>query len=199
MSPIIKKRSQMTIGLTSSMTNELRGCQSVRTTFKLSSGTINAVSVVAAHLGIKQKSLFDHLLDDLEIMESLAEKIDEYRTEQASRIQKTYVISRRSLDCLEQIARAHKMPRDMLVEISVKRLLPIIEQERQQHEKRKTILAGINKQAAASRRMLQKTHQLLGPDDQVTEKIAAVVATYETARQQIEDFIEKGKIIESFY
>jgi hypothetical protein len=38
----------------------LRGRQSVRATFKLSARAIEALSIVAVHLGIKQKSLFDH-------------------------------------------------------------------------------------------------------------------------------------------
>jgi endonuclease/exonuclease/phosphatase family metal-dependent hydrolase len=42
--------------------SDLRGRQSVRATFKLSVRAIDALSIVAAHLGIKQKSLFDHLI-----------------------------------------------------------------------------------------------------------------------------------------
>ena len=45
-------------------TEDLRGKQSVRATFKLSPRAISAISVMALHLGIKQKSLFDHLMDD---------------------------------------------------------------------------------------------------------------------------------------
>ena len=36
-----------------------------RTTFRLSERTINVVSIVASHLGIRQKSLFDHLMEDM--------------------------------------------------------------------------------------------------------------------------------------
>jgi len=43
----------------------LRGRQSVRATFKLSAKAIEAMSIVAVHLGIKQKSLFDHLKEKL--------------------------------------------------------------------------------------------------------------------------------------
>ncbi len=48
---------------------DLRGRQSVRATFKLSARAIEALSIVAVHLGIKQKSLFDqvlHLLQKLQ-------------------------------------------------------------------------------------------------------------------------------------
>ncbi|MFO7496112.1 MAG: hypothetical protein R6X05_10835, partial [Desulfobacterales bacterium] len=41
--------------------DDLRGRQSVRATFKLTESCINAIHIVAAHMGIKQKSLFDQL------------------------------------------------------------------------------------------------------------------------------------------
>ena len=39
----------------------LRGRQSVRATFRLSEACIDAISIVATHLGIKQKSIFEWL------------------------------------------------------------------------------------------------------------------------------------------
>ena len=41
-------------------TLELRGRQSVRATFRLSEACIDAISILSAQLGIKQKSIFDH-------------------------------------------------------------------------------------------------------------------------------------------
>ena len=38
---------------------DLRGRQSVRATFRLSEPCINAISILSAQLGIKQKSVFD--------------------------------------------------------------------------------------------------------------------------------------------
>ncbi|MCK7510327.1 MAG: hypothetical protein MZV70_43945 [Desulfobacterales bacterium] len=43
-----------------------------------------------------------------------------------SRIQKTFVISRRTLACLDEISRQSRAPRDALVEYSIQRLLPVI-------------------------------------------------------------------------
>ena len=54
--------------------SDLRGRQSVRATFKLTEGCIDAISIVAAHLGIKQKSLFDHLVEDNSSLSSIAVK-----------------------------------------------------------------------------------------------------------------------------
>ena len=57
----IQKKSDITF-LPQTTVSDLRGKQSVRATFKLSQKTINAMSIVSVHLGIKQKSLFDHLM-----------------------------------------------------------------------------------------------------------------------------------------
>ena len=51
---------------------ELKGRQSVRATFRLSERAIDAISIVAVHLGIKQKSLFDHLMEDISSMNLIA-------------------------------------------------------------------------------------------------------------------------------
>ena len=50
-------------------TLDLRGRQSVRATFRLSEACIDAISILSAQLGIKQKSIFDHLLEKGKIME----------------------------------------------------------------------------------------------------------------------------------
>lgn len=52
--------------------SDLRGRQSVRATFKLSEKAIDALSIVAIHLGIKQKSLFDQLINDTSSLSLIA-------------------------------------------------------------------------------------------------------------------------------
>jgi hypothetical protein len=58
------KEEKNGISLPLPSSSALRGRQSVRATFKLSEKAIGAISIVATHLGSKQKSLFDHLIDD---------------------------------------------------------------------------------------------------------------------------------------
>lgn len=188
-------------GLTALMTaaNDLRGRQSVRTTFKLSEATIHAVSLVAAHLGIKQKSLFDHLMDDLTALGAVTAEMPDPEPAAAGRVPKTYVISRRSLEHLERISQNCHTSRDVVVEFSLKRLLPIIEAERLQHEKRKGVLADLQQQTVLARELLRKTRLLLGNDDPVSAKVAAAVSAMEAASQQVEEFVERGRIIEEPY
>ena len=52
--------------------NTLRGRQSVRATFRLPPPIIELLSIAANQLGIKQKSLFDQLVEDREVLEQVA-------------------------------------------------------------------------------------------------------------------------------
>ena len=52
------------ISLPRPTTLDLRGRQSVRATFRLSEACIDAISILSAQLGIKQKSIFDHLMEN---------------------------------------------------------------------------------------------------------------------------------------
>ena len=99
-------------GLPLPSSSDLRGRQSVRATFRLSQRAIHAISVVSVHLGIKQKSLFDHLIDDPGALELVADEIRHDDFLNLDRVQKTYVISRRTLSCLEAAARMRGAPRD---------------------------------------------------------------------------------------
>ena len=179
--------------------SDLRGRQSVRATFKLTEGCIDAISIVAAHLGIKQKSLFDHLVEDTSSLSSIAREIQHVKLANQARIQKTFVISRRSLSSLEKISQNCDAPRDALVEYFVKRLLPIIANEREKHNKRKDMLGEIENHFKKGNKLLKKMRSLLGVDDPIYQKLEPVMMVYEKAFNDIDFFIEKGKIIEDFH
>ena len=96
-------------------TLDLRGRQSVRATFRLSEACIDAISILSAQLGIKQKSIFDHLLENAKVLKSMASELENTKFDPHERIQKTFVISRRSLSFLDTISSKHNAPRDALV------------------------------------------------------------------------------------
>lgn len=181
-----------------SRSSDLRGRQSVRATFKLTGRAIDTISIVAAHLGIKQKSLFDHLIDDMLSLDLIAREIEQDSFNKLKRKQKTYVISRRTLSCLEDVSKRFNAPRDALVELSIKRLLPVISEEREKHRKRKKILSDINEYLKHGEKILMNSREVLGEDDPVFEKFDAAMAVSHNARDNIESFIIKGEIIEDF-
>jgi uncharacterized protein (UPF0147 family) len=178
--------------------DDLRGRQSVRATFKLTNDCIEAIAIVAAQLGIKQKSLFDHLFQDRDALRTIARKYKDARLQAANRIQKTFVMSRNSLLSLEDIARHFNAPRDVLIEISVQRLLPIITTERQRYAKRKAIFSKIERHLEDGRKLLNKAYSELGEEDLLTDRLTAAMGMYESAFKQMATFIDRGKAIEAF-
>lgn len=192
------KNNSAGIFLPQTTTSDLRGKQSVRATFKLTEGCIEAISIVSAHLGIKQKSLFDHLIEDAVSLQSIAREIQNARSSVHGRIQKTFVISRKSLVSLDNISKSFNAPRDALVEYSVQRLLPVIAREKEKHEKRKSFLGEIEAHLKAGEALLKKIKAALGEEDPVYHKFKTAMTVYENAYDSIDAFIERGKIIEEF-
>ena len=176
----------------------LRGRQSVRATFKLSAKAIEAMSVVAVHLGIKQKSLFDHLIDDMRSLRLIAQDIESEKFGTLNRIQKTFVISRKTLSCLDETSKRFNAPRDALVEYSIQRLMPVITREREKHRRRKEILKDMDAYMEDGLRILQKSKKLLGEEDPVFIRLEAALRTMVNAKRDLEAFVDKGEIIEDF-
>lgn len=177
---------------------DLRGRQSVRATFKLSSQAIDILSIVSIHLGIKQKSIFDHLMEDDQSLTVIAQEVDPKRINALERIQKTFVISRKTLLALEEAAKQFNTSRDVLVESSIQRLLPIIYREQEKHEKRKKILNKINYFLDQGVKLLEEFETDLGKDDPVSAEFKRAIDVLTDARTHIEAFVVKGQVIERF-
>ena len=184
--------------LSKTLTFELKERQSVRATFRLSEGCIDAISIVATQMGIKQKSLFDHLAEDMDSLKSIAREIKQMKIKKHGRIQKTFVISRKSLSSLDEISNMFNASRDMLVEHSIQRLLPIISRERSKHETRKEFLVKIKKHFKQGETILNDIKKQLGDDDPIIKKFAMIISSYEIVRDNMEAFIDRSRDIENF-
>ena len=193
-----QKQSIRRMSVSRPSTHDLRGRQSVRATFRLSEACINAISILATQLGIKQKSVFDHLLEDDQVLKNVANELMDTEFERDQCIQKTFVISRKSLYFLDKIASRHNTPRDALVEYSVRRLLPIIANERKRHEKRKNMLENISGHFTEGEKLVSRAEKILGADDPISSKLQTAMSAYQNAFEEIVGIIEKGKIIEEF-
>ena len=148
--------------------DRLRGRQSVRATFRLPSEVIGLLSMAASQLGLKQKSLFNQLVEDREVLVQLAQMADQYQPRGEQRQQKTYVLSRDALLALEYVAKSTGLPRDLLVELCIQRLVPVLDSEQEKQQKRTEILdelAVLCRQTAA---LHQQSAERLGEDDPAT-------------------------------
>lgn len=177
---------------------DLRGKQSVRATFKLSQKAIDSIGLVAIHLGIKQKSLFDHIIDDLDALDSLAQQIQMRQFNKIPRRQKTYVLSRKTIEALEAISQAYNTPRDALVEYSIKKLESIISVEKERHKERKILQQNIIDHFQQGKRLYQTAINILGKNDPFCKRMEKAVFACQKTQEELSGFIEKSKILEEF-
>ena len=64
--------------------------------------------------------------------------------------------------------------------------------------KRKAVRKEYGRYVTEGKKLLAKARKFLGHDDPVTEELESGVAVGEATLQKIDDFIEKGKVIEQF-
>lgn len=177
---------------------DLTGKQSVRATFRLPHHIIELLSVIAGQLGIKQKSLFDQLVENASILEKVAKEAHEYSTGDDERHQKTYVISRSTLLSLNKIAKEQKLSRDILVEVYIKQLMPVIETELEKHKKRKVLIKEMKDHMNNGKKLLKKAGALLGKDDMLYELIDYQINIAAKNVSVIDKIIKKGMPMEDW-
>ncbi len=177
---------------------DLKGRQSVRTTFKLSPRCIDALSLLAGQLGIKQKSIVDHLIDDTQVLHALArEAVQRTRTVE-DRVAKTYVISRRTLESLERVSKRFQTPRDILVESSIERIMPLLREEKRKHQQRKRLQDRLQQLLHASKELLEHADAVLDADDPAADHIVLMARTVQNGCGEVGQIIERGRRLEDF-
>lgn len=177
---------------------DLRGRQSVRATFKLSQKAIDAIGLVAIHMGIKQKSLFDHIIEDMEAMEELARTIRIRQFKKIPRRQKTFVLSRKTIEALSAISQTYDMPRDALVEYAVQKLETVIQSEQLRHKERKKIAADLAAHFERGEQLYRSAVKSLGADDPFCRRLEKAVAACRKTGQEVDEFLEKSQVLEDF-
>jgi hypothetical protein len=175
----------------------LRGRQSVRTTFRLPVYLIELLGIVACQFGLKQKSLFDQLIEDNGVLHEIAENFSSYTPDNIERRAKTYVLSKQSLLTLERVSFERHIPRDLLMEISIRRLLPVLFAEREKHYKRAKILGEMQQYLLHGKNLQAQAEDLLGADDPVCETVSRMVRLGEEAAMNLTDIVAKGKTMEN--
>lgn len=151
---------------------ELRAKQSVRTTFRLTEKTINLLKVAAKHLGIKQKTLLDQLLEDEKALNLLADDaITHARNENKCR-PKTLVLSQKALDLIEKISYSYDIPRNFLIELSVARLASYVDSLAQTHAKRRAFWEELDQYTTQLVDMDRKAGKMLQDDDVFRVKLS---------------------------
>jgi len=176
----------------------LKGKQSVRTSFKLPEISIQAINIVTTQLGIKHRSLFDFLVEDTDILEAIAKEIGRKNHNKDKGIQKNFIVSRESLLVIDEMCEKLQVSRDTLIELSVRRLLPIIEKEMESHRNRVAIFELVQNHYKDSRKVLKQIKECVGEEDPIYKIYQNTVNICKQVKTQVNDTISKGKVLEGF-
>ena len=192
------QKAKTSLNLPKMSSTALKGKQSVRTSFKLSEGCIQAINIVATQLGIKHRSLFDYLVEDTDSLETLAKEIVDKNPTNDKGSQKSFIVSRETLQVIDSLCEKLKISRDTLIELSIRRLLPIIEKEMEGHRKRKELFDLVDKQYQDSKKVLDMIKKSVGAQDPAYKAYQSTVASCKQVKKQFQEIISKGKVIEGF-
>jgi hypothetical protein len=172
---------------------ELRGKQSVRATFRLPDEVIELLKTAAEHLGVKQKSLLDQLVDDRDVLSKVAAECRRLDRNGVTRRQKTFVLSRKALAMLDEISTSHNIARDLLLELSVGRLAPFVLAEQEKQRNREALTLDVDRFAKSGRKLLNKAETLLERDDLLRLKIEKMIGHAEKSIGDMASFFPAKK------
>jgi hypothetical protein len=195
---MVNKKSAIPVEQSHISSKKLKSRQSVRTTFKLPEETINLLGLMADQLGLKQKSLLDQLLEDTDLIEELIEETNTCRDEDVTRLPKTYVLSKNSLQSINKLAQNSNVSRDAIIEISIRRLTPLIETERAKHLDRKKIVYKMKKQLIQQESLRNEAFALLGKDDELLLMLDKQLEIAKKNYKLADDQVTKGVDLESW-
>ena len=108
------------------------------------------------------------------------------------------MISRKTLDNLERISLQYGTPRDALVEYSIERILPLLDKEKEKHEKRKEIAKDVRQYLKDGVALMTNVEENLGEDDPVFVEILSMMRGVNTCSENITSLVTRGRKIEDF-
>ncbi|RLB97275.1 MAG: hypothetical protein DRH90_23590, partial [Deltaproteobacteria bacterium] len=134
-------------------------------------------------------------LEDSDALIAIARSNPRKNVEKKDRIQKTFVISQKSLSSLKKLLNEVESSRDDLVEYAIQRLLPILLKERNQQKKREIALSEMAQLLEHSIELMSKIEKTVGKDDPLYEYYLEGIMAYQNAFDKMENLVQQGKRI----
>jgi hypothetical protein len=131
-------------------------------------------------------------------LHAIAESRPPDTTVREQRIQKTFVVSQRSLTALDTVAKRSAATRNDLIERSIQRLLPILEKERIRQQQRTEALSLIAAHFSQGKALVDNVRALVGDDDSIYRSLANVMEAYAKAVAKVQSRVDRGKRVCEF-
>ena len=175
---------------------QLKGKQSVRATFRLSDQMIDLLKVAANHLEVQQKSLIDELVQSRETLDVIAHESQDILQKSEERRQKTFVLSRNSLDLLDDISDKYDLSRDYLVELCISRLIPFVDAEQEKHKQRRLLIKDVEHYLQEGKNLLEKADSKLGQDDRFRVQFEKIINYTERNVSDLRKFVKEKQTLD---
>ncbi len=182
-------------GSTELSARQLKGKQSVRATFRLSDQMIDLLKVAATHLEVQQKSLIDELVQSREMLDRVASESQDVLQKLEERRQKTFILSRNSLNLLDDISDKYNLSRDYLVELCISRLIPFVDAEQEKHKQRRQLIKEVNCYLEEGKNLLEKADRMLGADDRFRVQLEKIINYTDRNVGELRKFVKEKKTL----
>lgn len=168
--------------------------QSVRTTFKLSESSNNAIDWLIKTNNLKPKEIFDLMCSNENLVDFAIESAKKNETSSSTKqTRKTFVISKRVLRLLNRCSEKHKLSRDLIVENLILLFKALVEkhaeEEKQREEKALTIIADFWSKAESVEKQLK---DVLDDDSPILDRFGYVIVLLMNLVSAIESKLSNG-------
>lgn len=172
--------------------------QSVRTTFKLSESSNNAIDWLISTHGLKPKEMFDLICANEKLVDlAIKEASKDAKSSPQTQTRKTFVISKRVLRTLNKCAREHQVSRDSIVDSLILIFQVLLEKqvkdEKQQEEKALPIISDFWSKAESVEKQLK---DLLDDDSPILDRFGYVIVLLMNLVSAIESKLSNGTPID---
>jgi hypothetical protein len=171
--------------------------ESKRTTFKLSKQSLNAIDWIVNTYEMPAKEVFDVFDKSDELVAHVVEITRDDEEKDLPRERKTFVISKKTLNQLNRIAKSEGVQRDILVEKMVliyKALLEkILEDEERNEKKALNIISDFLKQAEKTEAQLKK---LLDNSNPILDRFSIITLIIDNLESAIDAKLTVGTPID---
>jgi hypothetical protein len=172
--------------------------QSVRTTFKLSENSNNAIDWLIKTNNLKPKEVFDLMCSNENLVDFAIEAAQKNgKSNSTKQTRKTFVISKQVLRLLNRYSKKHKLSRDLIVENLILLFKALLEkhaeEEKQREEKALTIISDFCSKAESVEKQLK---DLLDDDSPILDRFGYVIVLLMNLVSAIESKLSDGVSID---
>lgn len=170
--------------------------QSVRTTFRLGDAALRFLASLRRDLGLKPKELFEFLCSENEVLAEVAAAYSRERSISGGE-RRPYVISRGTLQFLNERSKQLGVPRDAFLEgliLAFKRVLEVSEEK--ERENVKTALAMISELSQKAEEIEEQLKKMFDKGHPLLDRLGTVIVVISNLCSALEGYLETGEPID---